>query len=254
MSATRRSQQSVEFHDGLPPKRFGVLALSTDLTSEHDLAAILPQDRSRIHVTRVAHVNPTTPENLIKTLPHLTEATRLLVPDIPLDAIYYSCTAASVVIGDEAVEKAIQLARPGVPVVTPTSATRMAITRLGMKRLCILAPYLIETCDVMSDYFTSHGVDIINFDCLGVADDRDIARISAKTIVEAAVSCDDPRADGMFISCTALPAVDVIEEIESRIGKPVLTSNQASAWALMRLSGLNDQPEGFGRIFREASF
>lgn len=251
MSSITLSRQSVVLDETEAPKRFGLIALSTDLTSERDLIGVLPRDKTHLHVTRVAHDNPTTPENLRKMTPRLTGAAELLVPGQALEAICYSCTSASVVIGDEEIARAIGAARPGVPVVTPTGAARQAFDMLGIRRIAVLAPYLVETSEPMAAYFTDHGFDVVRFECFGMADDRVIATISEQTIVEGAVLCDDPLADGLFVSCTALPALGVIDEIEARIGKPVVTSNQASAWAMMRHAGLDDGIDGYGRLFRE---
>jgi maleate cis-trans isomerase len=45
-----------------------------------------------------------------------------------------------------------------------------------------------------------------------------------------------------------LPALGCIARIEAAIGKPVVTSNQASAWAMRRLAGLGAPVPGYGRL------
>jgi maleate isomerase len=134
-------------------------------------------------------------------------------------------------------------------VVTPTGAARLAFAALGIKRIAILTPYLIETSRPMVDYFTVHGFEVSRLDCFGLEDDRQMARVHRDSIIEAACDIDSPLVDGIFISCTALPALGAVGEIEARTGKPVVTSNQASIWALLRHAGLDDAPAGFGRLF-----
>ena len=74
--------------------------------------------------------------------------------------------------------------------------------------------------------------------------------MSDETIVNAAMAVDTPDAQALFLSCTGLPAINVIAELEQRTGKPVVTSNQASAWAMAQLGGLIDhRPPDFGRLF-----
>jgi maleate isomerase len=231
-------------------RRLGLIALGTDLTSERDFARLVPQDRAAVHTARIAFENPTTPERLRRMQPGLTRAADLILPDIPLDAICYSCTAASVVIGDEAVAGAIQAARPGVPVVTPTGAARAAFHALGVRRIAILTPYLVETSQPMAAYFTRHGLAVARLHCLGMEDDREMARVSRETIVNAALAVDTPEAEALFISCTALPALGAIAEIEARTGKPVVTSNQASIWAMLCHAELGGGTEGYGVLFR----
>lgn len=248
-----RSGETVRFNDAGATARFGLIALATDLTSERDLYRQLPQEHVSIHVTRVAFENPTTPENLRKMAPRLTEAAQLLAPLQPLKAICYSCTAASVAIGDEAVTASIQAGIGDVPVVTPSGAARMAFAALGVRRIAILTPYTVETTEPMADYFTRHGMELSKVECLGLEDDRDMARVSDETILGAALGVDTADAEALFLSCTGLPAINVIAEIERHIGKPVVTSNQASAWAMARLGGFADhQPAQFGRLFGSA--
>ncbi|WP_305984493.1 aspartate/glutamate racemase family protein [Roseibium sp. MMSF_3544] len=230
--------------------RFGLIALATDMTSERDLYRQTEGSDVAIHVTRLAFENPTTPENLRQMAPRLTDAAGLLAPLLPLSAVCYSCTAATVVIGDDAVRRSIQKALPDVPVVTPTAAAMTAFQALGVQRIAVLTPYTIATSEPMAAFFSGQGLDVVNFDCLGVEDDRDMARLSRETIVNAAVAADREDAEALFISCTALPALTAVGEIESRIGKPVVTSNQAAGWLLTRLGGLTDHhPTEFGKLY-----
>ncbi|MCR9139080.1 MAG: aspartate/glutamate racemase family protein [Alphaproteobacteria bacterium] len=241
------------FVDREQTARFGLIVLATDLTSEGDFYRQLPARDVAVHVARVAYENPTTPENLRKMTPRLAESASLLAATGPLRAVCYSCTAASVVIGDQTVRSAIQLSLPDVPVVTPTHAARQALSAFGVKKLAVLTPYTVATSEPMAHYFRLHGLEIVRFECLGVDDDRDMARISDETIINAAIAADHEDAQALFISCTALPVVGLIGEIEERIGKPVVTSNQASVWAMTRVSGLaNHSPQGFGSLFRQA--
>ena len=244
-----QSRQTLQFIDRREHKMLGVIALATDLTSEQDFARIIPHDKARFFTTRVAYQNPSTPENMRKMEPRLADATDLILPGIPLDAICFSCTAASVVIGDESVERAIHNVRPNVPVVTPTGAARKALTALEAGRIAILTPYLVETSEPMAEYFHRSGFEVTRFECFGIEDDRDMARVTGETIVDAVLRIDSGNVEAFFVSCTALPSVAVIAEIEARTGKPVVTSNQASAWSMMRLAGLDTQVNGFGRLF-----
>ena len=122
-------------YDERPVKhRIGLIALSTDHTSERDMQAIAPTDEVGIYVTRVANQNPTNRENLLAMQPRLAEAASLILSGEELDVIAYSCTSASVMIGDETVERSIQEAKPGTPVVTPTTAAFDAFAHLGQSR------------------------------------------------------------------------------------------------------------------------
>lgn len=244
-----QSPENVGFESPGLPVRFGLVALATDLTSEGDFARIFPPE-AMVHTTRVAYANPTTPENLRKMAPLLTDAASLIAPGIPLAAICYSCTSAAATIGEETVERSIQAARPGVPVVTPTGAASRALRALGVRSVAVLTPYLPEASEAVGAWFADQGFAVPRIDCLGLADDRDMARVSRSTIVEAALAVDGPESEAIFLSCTALPAIGAIAEIEARTGKPVVTSNQASAWEMLRRGGFSDWcPADYGRLF-----
>jgi maleate isomerase len=240
----------------VPPEqrlRLGLILLATDLTTESDFARLVPADVAAIHATRVTYVNPTTPENLRRMTPRLEAAAELLVPGAALDGICFSCTAASVVIGDDVVAAAVQRARPGVPVITPIAAARAALKALAVQRIVLLTPYVVETTLPMAAHLAGRGFDVVRSSCLGLEDDREMARLEPACLVEAALRADDPRAEALFISCTALSVLDVVAEIETRLGKPVVTSNQASIWAMSHAAGIASVPEGYGSLFARAA-
>ena len=228
--------------------RLGLVALSTDLTVEGDARAVLPEGAA-LHVSRVAYENPTTPENLRRMAPRLTEAADLLVPGLPLAAIGYACTAASVAIGDDAVTAQVARARPGVPVVTPPAAVLDGFAALGIRRVALVTPYLRETTEPMARFFEAAGLDLVTAHCLGLADDREIARIAPATIRAAVEAADGPGVEGVFLSCTALRALPEIAGLEARLGKPVLASNQALLWRMLHHAGLAAAPGAWGRLF-----
>ena len=100
----------------------------------------------------------------------------------------------------------------------------------------------------MAAYFAGHGFDIASFTCLGFEDDREMARITPDALVELAREATAPDADALFISCTALRAAGVAPAIEAAIGRPVVTSNQATAWKCLRLCGDDTARPEFGRL------
>ena len=229
-------------------KRVGLIILATDHTSEPDFRRMVAGERIGVYVARIPYKNPTTPENLRKMQPELSAGAALILPDEPLNAICYSCTSASVVIGDTEIEAAVQAAKPGVPVVTPPMAGVRGLKALGAKRISILTPYTVQTSRPMATYFAERGFDILSFTCLGFEDDREMARIAPASLVELAREATHAEADALFVSCTALRAALAVPGMEQAIGLPVVTSNQATAWNCLRLCGDDKQRPEFGRL------
>jgi hypothetical protein len=58
-------------------------------------------------------------------------------------------------------------------------------------------------------------------------------------------------ADIYFISCAYILSIDVIEDLEKELGRPVVTSNQAAFWCALRKIGIQDRLPKLGRLFDE---
>ena len=57
------------------------------------------------------------------------------------------------------------------------------------------------------------------------------------------------KSDALFVSCTALPVLSVIEELEKKINKVVLSSNQTLIWDTLKEINYNNKVDGFGELF-----
>lgn len=223
--------------------RFGLIALATDLTIEGDSLRLLP-DGCRLHVTRISFDNPTTAENLRKTGPRLRAASELLVPGVELKGIGFACTSAAAVLGARVQEEIGNRA----PVSTPAGAALRGFGALGVRRVALMTPYMQEASDLVGDYFAAHGADVVSRRAMGYADDRDMAMLPGEDVIRFALESDHPDAEALFMSCTALPAVAVIEEIEAKLGKPVISSNQALFWAMLDIAKV--PATGVGQLFK----
>jgi len=230
-------------------KRIGLVVLATDHTTESDFARLMQGRDVGVYVNRIPYENPTTHESLQRTGPLLAAAVADILPDEPLDVLVYGCTAASVVLGNDQVAVAMNSAKPDTPCVTPSSAALDAFAALGVTKISLLAPYTQDVTNTLVRYFSEHGPEVINATCLGLSDDRDMARLSKDSIIEAAVAACDAGSDAVFISCTALRALDCVAQIEARLGKPVITSNQAMIWRCMRHLAIADNVLSGGTLF-----
>lgn len=223
--------------------RFGLIVLGTDLTIEGDAARLMPPD-CRLHVTRIAFENPTTAENLRQTGPRLRDAGALLVPGVALKGVGFGCTSASAVLG-QGVQKALG---GRAPVSTPTSGALRGFAALGVTRVALMTPYLPQTADLVGDHFAAHGLEVVSRRSMGRADDRDMALLPEAEVMAFALAADHPDAQALFMSCTALPALGLIDRIEARLGKPVISANQALFWAMLDQARI--PASGPGRLFQ----
>ncbi len=219
------------------PRRIGLVTLATDHTTEVDFA-VLPPHGVGVYATRIPFANPVTPETLAAMARDVTAAAALILPDEDLDAVVYSCTSASVVIGDEAVRDAIGLGKPSAQAITPISAGFAALRALEAQRITLLTPYTPRTTQPMADCFEGGGFALQGVSCLNLTDDREMARISHATIIEAARAALAPDSQALFIACTAVRACAIIDRIEDAVGVPVVSANSATLWAAARACGV----------------
>ena len=230
---------TVELHlDDRPlPRRIGLIALATDHTTEPDFHRILSPRGIGVYATRIPFANPVTPETLAAMADDVAGAAALILPGEDLDAVVYGCTSASVVIGDQAVRDAITAGKPGTVAITPISAGFAGLRALGAQRITLLTPYVPETTAPMAACFEAGGFTLQGVTSLGLTDDRAMARLSSDSIVAAAQAALVPGSDAIFVSCTAVRAAGAIDRIEDATGVPAVSSNYATAWAVLRACG-----------------
>ena len=96
------------------------------------------------------------------------------------------------------------------------------------------------------------GFEIAGFGSFEESNDQVVARISEAAITAAAlrIAAAEP-CDAIVISCTNLRCLRIIQTIETRLGVPVIASNQALAWHMLRLAGVQDTSVQAGRLFQE---
>lgn len=231
-------------------KRIGLVALATDHTTEVDFARMLQGQDVGVYVNRIEFENPTTHESLLRTGPLLSAAAANILPDQDMDVLVYGCTAASVVLGNDKVTEHMSKAKPGVPCVTPSSAAFDAFDALGVRKISVLTPYTQDVTDSLVVYFSQCSASVVSASCFGLSDDREMARISRESIIEGGIAACDEDADALFISCTAVRAAGCVEALEDRLGKPVVTSNQAMVWRCMRHMGNASAVRHGGSLFK----
>jgi maleate isomerase len=214
-----------------------------------DTEQFLAADGVTIFSTRLPMSPVATPDSLAAMGDHLEHAARLLVPGSRLDVVGFSCTSGTIAIGEDRVNEAIHAARPAVQVTTPIRAAVTALRRLEVRRISLLVPYLVPTAHLVSDFFEAQGFAIERRATFDLGGDPQMNLLPPEALIAGAMQVDTPRSEAVFISCTGLRTRHVVGEAERRLGKPVVTSNQALAWHSLRLAGLEDQLTERGKLF-----
>ena len=119
---------------------------------------------------------------------------------------------------------------------------------LTVSLVALLTPYVDEVNTVVRAWLEAEGVAIVSLTRFGILSDSDMAKVPPQALYDAALEADHPKADAVAILCTALRAWPVIERLEARLNKPVVTSHQAMLWHALRLAGLPMRARGLGRL------
>lgn len=228
----------------------GLLVLQTDETIEADFRAMVPDALAGLYVSRVPSAPEVTPETLAQMGPQLAGSAALLPRSLDFAAVGYGCTSASSVIGPENVARAVQSGCRTTQVTNPMTALVAACRALGLARLAFLTPYIPEVSEGLRSALAREGIGCAALGGFDEAEEAKVARIDAPSIIAAGTTlAARAEADGLFLSCTNLRTMEVIDPLEAALDMPVLSSNQVLAWHMLHLAGLRGSVPGrLGRL------
>jgi len=232
----------------VPNPRIGVVALSTDFTIEQDYRRICHNIPVDIFVNRIPFENPLTHENYLKMADHLPKIVKDILPDQKLDTVAYGCTSGTVAIGEERIVSQIHKSKPGVYVTTPITAALRAFKKLDINKIAILTPYPKLVNETVYDYLQKRKIEVDSFSGFNLEYDSDIAKVDPQHLIKIIKDIDYSNVDAIFVSCTALRIVEVLQEIEHLIKKPIVSSNQAIIWDSIRSTKIKSSIEGYGKL------
>jgi maleate isomerase len=225
--------------------RIGLLLPSSNTTMEPDFYGMAPEGVT-VHSARMM-LRSVTVEGLEEMSGEALRAGALLAT-AKVDVLIYGCTSGSLIRGVEWERELVSSieAETGVPTVSTAGAVVEALRAMGLRRVGVATPYTDDINGLERRFLEAQGFEVESIRGLGLVDNHEIAAVPPERIVglaeEAAVG-----SEGVFVSCTNLPAVPLVHVVEARLGRPVVTSNQASMWAGLRELGRGGV-EGYGRL------
>jgi len=231
--------------------RLGFLLPPGNPTIEPELMALVPPGVSLHFHRMVAHGEAGSltgqEERNRSMVAHLDEGLELLAMVRP-DVVVIAHTATSYTLGRDG--EAALLARlerqSGRRVVTAFGSVAAALTRLGVRRVALGAPYSAETTAAGKAHLEAYGFTVLRHDNL-----KGVTNIYDETAERAyglARSVDCAEAEAVFLSGTGMPTLPVLDSLEQDLGKPVISSNLAMMWHALRLAGVGAKIPGYGRL------
>lgn len=230
--------------------RIGIVVPSVNTVMEPWAQKIAP-DGVSIFAARMFIPPATTPEAFIEMDRNEGKAAIRQLSSVFPDAIAYGCTASSIVQGlayDTHLRREIEHDYK-TPSTTAAHAILTAARALGVSTVSIVSPYTKEVDEAEHRYFADAGLKVVGGACLGISDGFALAEPSPDTLFDLGLRGFDPRADGLVMTCLNTRSHTVIDRLEQKLGKPVVTSTQATLWHALRLAGIDDRIEGYGRLF-----
>ena len=229
--------------------RIGLIALGSDLRIEKDFNNVIHGKNIDLYVNRIHCYNPLTNETLVKMADDITNVTKEILPDQKIDCVAYGCTSGTVAAGYDTIKSKINLAKPDAKVTTPITSVIKALRSLNIKKISIFTPYTKMINDSVVNYFNKENIIINSLTYLDIASDLDIGKVDENYLFEVLSKIDLEDSDALFVSCTALPVLSIIDKLEKKLNKIVLSSNQTLIWEALNLIGNKEPVIGYGKIF-----
>ena len=229
--------------------KVGLIALSTDFMIEKDFKKIIENMKIDLFVNRIRSYYPLTKENLIKMAENVTEVSKDILPDEKLDCVVYGCTSGTIASGYDSIKNKINLAKPEAKVVTPSSAAVNALRKMNVKKVSIFTPYSEKLNNDVVDYFKKENFIVTSNSYFDILYDNDIAKVDPDYLFEVITKMDLGEAEAVFLSCTNLPALNIVDKLEKKLNKIVLSSNQVLIWDTLQNIKKTEPVNGFGKLF-----
>ena len=229
--------------------RVGLITLASDFRIEKDFNNVIYGKDIDLYCNRIQCYNPLTNETLKKMADDIPKVTEDILPDQKLDCVAYGCTSGTIAAGYQSIYEKVNSAKPNTKVTTPITSAINALKSLNIKKLSIFTPYTNEINQSVINYFKNENIEIDELTYFDIASDLDIGKVDPQHLFDTLVKIDLSKSDALFVSCTALPVLSIISELEKKINKVVLSSNQTLIWDTLKEINFKNKIEGFGQLF-----
>ena len=229
--------------------RIGLITLGSDFRIEKDFNNIIYGRDIDLYVNRIHCYNPLTNKTLAKMADDITEVTKDILPDQKIDCIAYGCTSGTVAAGYDTKKKKVNLAKPEAKVTTPITSAIKALKVLGINKISIFTPYTNTINNSVVSYFKKENITINSLTYFDIASDLDIGKVDENYLFKVLSKIDLDNSEALFVSCTALPVLSIIDKLEKKLNKIILSSNQTLIWEALNLIENKEPVVGFGKIF-----
>ena len=245
MKVTKIEPKFIKKHN----PRIGLITLASDFRIEKDFNNVIYDKNIDLYCNRIKSYNPLTNESLKKMADDIPKVTKDILPDQKLDCIAYGCTSGTIAAGYKTILEKVNLVKPKTKVTTPITSAINAFKALKANKISIFTPYTDEINQSLINYFKKENIEISELTYFDIESDLDIGKVNPEYLFDVLSKIDLLNSDALFVSCTALPVLSIIKDLEKKISKIVLSSNQTLIWDTLRQINFKSKVEGYGELF-----
>ncbi|MBI4192341.1 MAG: aspartate/glutamate racemase family protein [Betaproteobacteria bacterium] len=233
--------------------RIGLLVPSINTTMETEFWRIAPEGVS-VHSARIAGGRHGTPEEL-RNMENASKHAAAEIAMVEPDVVVYGCTSGSFFEGPawnkKICEQLTEITR--APTVTTAGAMTGCLMAGGHKNVDVVTPYVEVTNERLKQFVKAHGIDVVKLGTFDMLDMFDHAKIQPEEIYAKVKEITTPDSEAVFVACTQLRALEVLDTLERDLGKPVYSAVQASAWQAYEVMGVDPKIMNCGSLLRKLS-
>ncbi len=233
--------------------RIGLLVPSINTTMETEFWGIAPHGVS-VHSARIAGGRKGTPEEL-RNMEKEARLAAERVARVEPDVVVYGCTSGSFFEGPTwnrmITEELTKIT--GAPTVTTAGSMAECLLRNGHRRVDVVTPYVELTNERLRQFLRGHEIEVGTLATFDMLDMFDHAKIRPEEIYRRVKETTSPESSAVFVACTQLRAMEVLDALERDLGKPVYSAIQATAWMTYEALQIDPQILHCGSLLRGLS-
>lgn len=234
--------------------KVGLILLATDQITLYEFEAIFKDTNILFFPTRLQSATNLTPKTLLAIKDGLQCATNTILPSLKLDVVAFSCTSASMSIGEKKVAKLIKNSdkkREIMAVTNPYTAIKNACKFLKISKIGLITPYTKEVTRGIIKGMRPK-IKTLHATTFNIPNDNIVPDITPRSTIKAVKKMSKKEdIDAIFISCTNVNICRYIDKLERITKKTILTSNQVMAWDILRLANYTKPIDGFGTLLQK---
>jgi maleate isomerase len=227
---------------------FGVLIPSTNTTVEIEYTHLLPPEWQAHYARVLSQSHGKSPFS--PPLDADVEYQSKLLGTARVELIILVQTSASLFADDYDDTTIARIeAASEVKAITSANAVGAAARALGTRNVALVSPYSAEVNARAQRYFEGkHGLKVAALEGFAATDSYMIGHLGPENARDAFRRIDRPEIEAFIVPGGNFPTMQSIPEWEHEFKKPVITTNQAALWAMMRALGSKDRLPGLGRL------